>query len=565
MDMGVVRHILRAEQALADEYDRQQAAPAGSLFASDAAFCLAHELRLVVGALYRQALNSLRVSIVGARSHCAPHGSPENLAKRVEALQWLQSRLDANIRASLDAHLATTEGSWIPRVARVAAAYQLSPRERDALILLLLLQNHATSTFSSCFEDVDDGSCETKALRDLCGMNAIEIARFFEEERALVKEGVMLVREDDFQPGRKIASLSVEAAELCISGLPAPAASSGAASAAGEARGGEVRGGEAKGGEASRVEAARVEKLTLKLAGTKLLETVKAEHGGGADEASGAEATGGKPPPPPAAANGAVGKLLQSLQGADELLRGLDLADDAAGDEVAEGGVKGAIEGEGEGGGGGGRGGEGEGEGAEGAMGTATPKAVCDEVKAAVATASVDDADAPARGYDSELEYLDDQFSCLVQKIQLSSELAKQRVKHAEVEEQVGVAHDSSSPLPPLIPQLILSPARPLALAPFYPSALSPSRPLALSPSRPLALSALSPSRPLALHSRSPLRPPHPRLPGAFVGAAGAARQYVGAAGQGAAHRGEDCDAPRPHWQAADASARGSVHAALAR
>ena len=39
--------------------------------------------------------------------------------------------------------------------------------------------------------------------------------------------------------------------------------------------------------------------------------------------------------------------------------------------------------------------------------------------------------------YDSELEYLDDQFSALVQRIQLSAELAKQRVKSAEVEEQL--------------------------------------------------------------------------------------------------------------------------------
>ena len=39
------------------------------------------------------------------------------------------------------------------------------------------------------------------------------------------------------------------------------------------------------------------------------------------------------------------------------------------------------------------------------------------------------------RGYDSELEYLDDQFATLVQRIQVAAEVQKRRVKQAEVEE----------------------------------------------------------------------------------------------------------------------------------
>lgn len=60
----------------------------------------------------------------------------------------------------------------------------------------------------------------------------------------------------------------------------------------------------------------------------------------------------------------------------------------------------------------------------------AEAEAVADGAAAAVAAAGDE-----LRGYDSELEYLDDQFATLVQRIQVAAEVQKRRVKQAEVDD----------------------------------------------------------------------------------------------------------------------------------
>jgi SpoVK/Ycf46/Vps4 family AAA+-type ATPase len=434
---SLIALLVYADPLLAEEAARQTSEP--TPFTTDAGFCIAHELRLVVASLYHQALSSLRTVLVGGgRGHGATMqtekqggniATPEQLAARIRELrEWLKQLTEHTQRS-----LPPSDADWKPCVVRISEAYQLSECERDAFILLLLLRSHTTDVFGTCFDDlegVEDGFVDDKVLRSLCGMSAVEAKLFFDEESALCKDGVIVVRESDYRTGHKRAALSFEAVELMQRGPPATTRLPGEASDGGRAA------------------AARAEKLMLKLSGTKLLEIISpsAAAAGSSTEAvvsSGRKAAdqegeqggavGVAAPEAPKASgisadDGAVGHLLAKLDGGAPYLaaqskeaaaaQGEHVAARQAEEEVAEeeeaaaaAEAAGAPAGGGSGGGGDDTAGDGE---------------------------------APLRGYDNELEYLDDQFSALVQRIQLSAELAKQRVKHAEVEDATRPWYDKT-------------------------------------------------------------------------------------------------------------------------
>lgn len=193
-----VRLLVCTEPAIAREVELRDSNPPAA-FTNDTGFHLAHELRLIVASLTHQSLCSLRTMVVGGRYHMgatmssatASGGScsPEQLSARASELRAWKQRLNEHVQQSLAANYDAD--SWQPRLVRVASAYQLSARERDALILLLIVQGHQTDTFGVCFEDVEEGAIDGRLLRALCGMDAVETALFFEEERALVKEGIV--------------------------------------------------------------------------------------------------------------------------------------------------------------------------------------------------------------------------------------------------------------------------------------------------------------------------------------------------------------------------------------
>lgn len=260
---SLIALLVYADPLLAEEAARQTSEP--TPFTTDAGFCIAHELRLVVASLYHQALSSLRTVLVGGgRGHGATMqtekqggniATPEQLAARIRELrEWLKQLTEHTQRS-----LPPSDADWKPCVVRISEAYQLSECERDAFILLLLLRSHTTDVFGTCFDDlegVEDGFVDDKVLRSLCGMSAVEAKLFFDEESALCKDGVIVVRESDYRTGHKRAALSFEAVELMQRGPPATTRLPGEASDGGRAA------------------AARAEKLMLKLSGTKLLEII---------------------------------------------------------------------------------------------------------------------------------------------------------------------------------------------------------------------------------------------------------------------------------------------------
>ena len=147
---------------------------------------------------------------------------------------------------------------------------------------------------------------------------AVDAAYFVDDERLHITEGVVQAREDDFTPGKKALSLTIEAVEALLHGIPSKHAGANGVAPVGGVNG-------------LGASAARVEKLTLKLSGTKLLGAVLAEHTPGVADfgAPGAQANGdtangdaangdaGDEPAAAAASGGAsvVSKLLQTLEG----------------------------------------------------------------------------------------------------------------------------------------------------------------------------------------------------------------------------------------------------------
>ena len=333
----VVTLLLRTDARLAALLNAlaQEAPP--KPFASNDDYTLFAELRFLVAGLHKQCLSSMRTAVVGGGRHttgatmqqgtgvtpCAP----ADLAGRVDALQRLKRQLD--VQSST--RLALT--GWRPRAARVADAYALSPREADAMLFLQLLHIPATDLWSTIFEDMEEGTAELRLLRDVVGLSAIEAHAFAEEQRLHIKEGVVQVREDDFAPGKRSASLSIEAVEMLVFGVGGSGASGGAKAAA--------------------AAAARTEKLALKLSGTRLLRELQAEAGTSPTPLAAAA------PPPPAgvdqAAGGAGGaggaEPLEAAGGGDavvsQLLRTLDGSvveeeEGAAGDSAGNGAGNGA-------------------------------------------------------------------------------------------------------------------------------------------------------------------------------------------------------------------------------
>jgi SpoVK/Ycf46/Vps4 family AAA+-type ATPase len=433
--MSEVELLLRTDASLASELDKAEAYASGGNaepYTSDRCYLAAAELRLLVRCLSLHALGALRVSLVGGRAMSGATIQPDDgpttlcapahLANRVSELQKLLVRLETFDERRL---VEVGPDGWKPRIVRVSAAYQFSPCEVSAFLLLILMQQHTSSVWDVVFEDVPNeevGTADAHVLRDVCGLSAVQVGRFFEEERLHIKEGIVHVKEDEFTPGKKTASMMNEAVEVLTCGLDHHALlpSAGAAGA--------------DGATTEAATAAHKEKLALKLSGTTLLSTLQAECGGtsacapiadaaAAPQESSHSAPGGNDG---AGNGGAVGRLLQALDGqaAEELAAELQAATGAA--EVAaamlgrapESQLEAPLEEEAR------------------SLARGGHETVSDESGEAAARGVAPDGDAPSRGYDSELEYLDDQFSALVQRIQLSAELAKQRVKHAEVEEQ---------------------------------------------------------------------------------------------------------------------------------
>ena len=308
---------------------------------------------------------------------------------------------------------------------------------------------------------MDDGYDAHAVVPTLSGASSLQLAAFFEEERLHVKEGVVVIDED--YSSRKTASISTEGCDAIVHGFEArldgcrlsldscretngkpDGGTGGGAGGGGAARARQER--QAKAAKAAR---AKLEKLRLKLSGTTLLQAIDAT----ADpDAAAADATAyqaavlAQPPAAPevpespeaavaavAVPNGgdAGGSPTEAVEEAEEAE---ELVEAAAATHAATtaAAVASAAEEEGEGGE----------DGAESDLVDVLARAVAGSAAPAgggaasgVAGGAGDGNEEEVRGYDSELEYLDDQFATLVQRIQVAAEVQKRRVKQAEVEE----------------------------------------------------------------------------------------------------------------------------------
>ena len=421
--------LLHTEPCFAGVLNRKPTEP----FDNDHDYLAAAELRFTLQSLYVQALSTLRAMVVGG-SRSAPYAdcikptadrstqacSPSETAARVASLKALQ---EAHA-ACCASRLALT--SPAPRVLAVAEAYALSEKEATVLELLVLQRSHRTSLFSSCL--MGDGfgvDSEDALVPTLSGVSLLEMAAFFEEERPHVKEGVVIIDED--YGGRKSSSLSTEACDAIVNGLRDRPESyrkpfhTPGSTCAGEAK-----------TLADKAAKVKLEKLRLKLSGTKLLEALDGMAGGSdlsTPAANGTTPNGHAAAAPPAtaevqaeaAATAATAAALAAAEATIAAMAATGAEDEAAADAFellddadAEADLTAVL--------------------AQAAAGSSSAAAGA-SADADSAPAVASDFDGEVRGYDSELEYLDDQFATLVQRIQVAAEVQKRRVKQAEVED----------------------------------------------------------------------------------------------------------------------------------
>ena len=133
-------------------------------------------------------------------------------------------------------------------------AYGLSEGESDVVVVLLLCRTGSPerSALFYSFVSGPQGGVKTRIVPEelsvIAGISSLDLGDMLDDERPLVKEGLLAVGEDSWHSSGEV-ELSRECCRILPDGLP------------------------------SSKEAA--EKLRLKLAGTKLLALVEAEQGEG--------------------------------------------------------------------------------------------------------------------------------------------------------------------------------------------------------------------------------------------------------------------------------------------
>ena len=97
-----------------------------------------------------------------------------------------------------DRRLSATRaaGKLLPRGARAAAAYDLTSREADLLHFMAVVQGSAAPAVRAGLTD-DDAHRRTYSLARLVRMSEVELEYFQDETRAHVKEGILVVVDDD--------------------------------------------------------------------------------------------------------------------------------------------------------------------------------------------------------------------------------------------------------------------------------------------------------------------------------------------------------------------------------
>lgn len=99
-------------------------------------------------------------------------------------------------------------GGRLPRVFRLAQTYKLSEQETDLLQLLVVLQG-CQSTAVRCQMIEEDAQRKMTACQRLAGISEIDVVEFYDDQREHVREGTVLVDEENYCTALSLSNISV--------------------------------------------------------------------------------------------------------------------------------------------------------------------------------------------------------------------------------------------------------------------------------------------------------------------------------------------------------------------
>ncbi|DAZ96137.1 TPA: hypothetical protein N0F65_008716 [Lagenidium giganteum] len=201
-----------------DEIRKDPRDRANLVLNNDAEWFWLVELKYLVTFLHEMAFMEFSMSVTKPDSITVGDKNPEqrklkeilshrdNMQERVEFL----ARLKQYIVDVGTARLAATEadGKRPPRVFRLAKIYNLTDLETDLFQLLVVLQG-CQSNAVRCQMIEEDAQRKMLACQRLAGIPEIDIVEFYDDQREHVKEGTLLVDEENYCATLNLSNICV--------------------------------------------------------------------------------------------------------------------------------------------------------------------------------------------------------------------------------------------------------------------------------------------------------------------------------------------------------------------
>ncbi|GLE02341.1 hypothetical protein PINS_up018267 [Pythium insidiosum] len=187
-----------------DELRRAPSSHEALVVPNDAAWFWFVEMRFLIIFLYEMAFMEFSMSVTKPDSItlAATDAQPkqtlahrDDMQERVAFLERLRRFVTELGRARLQA--TTASGGRTPRVFRLAAMYQLSARETELFQLLVVLQG-CQSNAVRCQMIEEDALRKMMSCQRLAGISEIDVAEFYDDQREHVKEGTLMVDEENY-------------------------------------------------------------------------------------------------------------------------------------------------------------------------------------------------------------------------------------------------------------------------------------------------------------------------------------------------------------------------------
>lgn len=174
------------------------------------------ELKFLVIFLYEMAFMEFSLSVTKpdsiTRTSNKPDTAKSTLAHRDEMRQRVEFllRLKNYVVGLAECRLEATKsaGNRLPRVFRLADMYKLTPSETELLQVLVVMQG-CQSNAVRCQMIEEDSQRKMTSCQRLAGLSEIDVAEFYDDEREHVKEGTLIVDEENYATTLSLSNICV--------------------------------------------------------------------------------------------------------------------------------------------------------------------------------------------------------------------------------------------------------------------------------------------------------------------------------------------------------------------